>query len=203
MINVHHIHKHDELVTTDLKKQIGRVRQLKAHILRGKLLCEIGNAIVIGKANILAWVTREAHLPDNQPKSSTHSGQVALNDLARVLTGHSRKERTKIAKLLNKAKVPMINEIVVKRSALEAWKARNGGALKHALIPISSTTRATMEGLVTSRTSSVPDTNIKRCWNLCPELRSATTLNQARKAAKFLSQKPVTFGVTLRVFNCK
>ena len=145
---------------------------------------EIGNAIVIGKANTLAWVTREAHLPDKEPTSSSHIGQVSLNDLARVLTGHSRKDKIPIANLLTKAKVPTINEIVVKRSALEAWKSMNGGALKQALIPTGSTTRAASEGLVTSRTTSIPDTNMKRCWNLCPELRKAKSLNQARKAAR-------------------
>ena len=65
----------------------------------------------------------------------------------------------------------------------------NGGALKHALLSVSSTTRAAAEGLVTSRTTSIPDTNMKRCWNLCPELRAAKTLSQARKAAKKLGSE--------------
>lgn len=179
--------KHNDRVDKDLRRRVGRIRRLSSHIPRGQLLREIGNAIVIGKANCGAWVTREAHLPDNCHSSTPHVGQVPINDLARILTGHTRKEHIPVSTLIDKANVPTLNEIVIKRAALEAWKALNGGVLSHALIRTSSSTRATSDGLVSARTDSLADTNMKRCWNICPQLRAATTLNQAKNAAKKLA----------------
>lgn len=178
--------QHNEIVAKDLKKRVGRVRRLSPHLPRGPLLREVGNALVVGKANCVAWVTRKANLPDNPNDTSPHLGQVALNDLARILTGYSRKDRIPVSTLITKARVPTLNEIVVKRAAVEAWKAVNGGALKQALIPVSSSTRHATQGLMKARTNSIPDTNMKRCWNYSTELREARSLNEARKVAKKL-----------------
>ena len=135
------------------------------------------------------WVTREARLESVQSTITKpqHSGQVALNDLARILTGHSRKDHIPVSVLADKAKLPTMNELVVKRSSVEAWKAMHGGALKGAIEYVSSTSRASSSGLVKSQTDSRPDTNLKKCWNASEELRKASTLNGAKSAARKLA----------------
>ena len=128
-------------------------------------------------------------LPSDEPSLLPHVGQVQLNDLCRLLTGHTRKDRIRVSTLTDKAKVPTLNEIIVKRSALEAWKARNGGVLETALIPINSLTRASSNGLVKSRTESIPDTNMKKCWNSSQSLRDAKSLSEAKRVAKLLASE--------------
>ena len=118
-----------------------------------------------------------------------HPGQVALNDLARIITGNSRKDHIPTATLADKAGLPTLNEIVVKRSAVEAWKAMHGGALTGSIELVSSTTRASTNSLVQSRTNSRPDLNMRNCWNASEELRNADTLPAAKRAAKKLASE--------------
>ena len=180
--------QHNEIVARDLSRRVGQVRRLTPHIPRGRLLREIGRALVIGKANCTAWVTREARLVKPQTPRQ-HIGQVALNDLARVLTGHSRKQRIPVSVLNSKAGIPTFNEIIVNRAAVEAWKAMKGGALQILLESPSSSTRATNLGLVRSRNDSLACTNMRDCWNASPELREAKTIGAAKKAAKSLASR--------------
>ena len=180
--------KHNEIVAKDLSRRVGQVRRLTPHIPRGPLLREIGKALVIGKANCTAWVTREARLSKPQvPKQ--HVGQVALNDLARVLTGHTRRQHIPLSVLNSKAGIPTYNEIIVKRAAVEAWKAMNGGALKKLLEQPSSSTRATNMGLVRARNDSIASINMRDCWNASPALREAKTIGAAKRAAHLLASE--------------
>ena len=147
-----------------------------------------GTSIGIGKANCTAWVTREARFSSNT-SSRQHVGQVALNDLARILTGHSRKQHIPTSVLNKKAGIPTFNEIIVKRAAVEAWKAVHGGALKSLLTFPSSSTRATSSGLVRAANNSVVCINMRNCWNASSKLRAATTLSAAKSAAQSLASE--------------
>jgi hypothetical protein len=51
------------------------------------------------------------------------AAQVAINDVARTLTGKKRKDHVQVSDLLKKAKLPSINQVTVKSTAIEAWKA--------------------------------------------------------------------------------
>ena len=165
------------------------IAKLSSHLPCGKLLRQIGLSLVIGKANCGAWVTREVRLSDEDRRSQQHPGQVAINDLARILTGHKRKDRVPVSVLADKANLPTINEIVVKRSATEAWKAMNGGALQNSLVVPSSSSRAASNKFVRPATNSIADTNLSKCWNRSQELREARNLNTAKKAAKKLASE--------------
>ena len=182
---------HNDTIAADMARRVGRVRRLTSRIPRGRLLREIGQALVVGKANCAAWVTREARL-SNIPGAISkpqHVGQVALNDLARILTGHSRKDHIPVSVLIEKSGLPTLNEIVVKRSAVEAWKAMHGGALSGSIEYISTSSRATSNGMVKARTNSRPDKNLEKCWNASEELRNASTISAAKRAAKKLASE--------------
>ena len=119
-------------VAKELACRVGAVRRILPHISRGPLLREIGLALVVGKANYAAWVTREAHLssPTSTSHHPQHVGQVALNDLARVLLGKSRRDHISTKDLSNRARIPTYNEIIIK----------NGSGNNINLIVISSIT---------------------------------------------------------------
>ena len=180
----------NESVAKDLSCRVGAVRRVLPHVSRGPLLREIGLALVIGKANYAAWITREARTRDQSSISSQqHIGQVAINDLARVLTGKSRKDRVRIIDLMNKARIPTYNEIIVKRASFEAWKAFNGGVLSSQLISSAESTRNAINNIVRPKTQSIADKNLANCWNASPELRSAQNKSSAKKAAAKLASE--------------
>ena len=116
-----------------------------------------------------------------------HPGQVALNDLARILLGLTRKDHIPTSTLADRAELPTLNEIVVKRSAVEAWKAMNDGALSGAIEYVGSSSRASTRGLVRANIRSRPNLNLEKCWNASSELREATTISAAKRAAKKLA----------------
>ena len=182
---------HNELTAKDLTRRVGAVRRVLPHISRGPLLREIGLALVVGKANYAAWITREARLkrPSSTNTFPQHRGQVALNDLARVITGKLRKDHISIKDLTNKANIPTLNEIIVKRAALEAWKAFNGGILSTQLIRSAQTSRNAANDIVRPKTQSIADRNLANCWNASPQLRSAKTKGEAQRAAAKLASE--------------
>ncbi|QQP53255.1 Hypothetical protein FKW44_005668, partial [Caligus rogercresseyi] len=51
------------------------------------------------------------------------TAQVALNDVARTLTGRLRREHIPVRNLLKSAGLPSINTMAVRSAAMEAWKA--------------------------------------------------------------------------------
>ena len=85
------------------------MRNLACQLPRGKLLSEIGKSLIIGRLQCNAFVTRPARLsaPANGKVDSASRGpaQVALNDLARTLLGHTRAEHFKVEDLLDRYKV--------------------------------------------------------------------------------------------------
>jgi len=83
--------------------------------------------------------------------------------------------------------LPTINEVVVSASALNAWKARNGGALS-ALLALPSSSRLTNQAHVVAMVWTVAAENMQRCWMASSHLRGAKTIGAARAAAKALGK---------------
>ena len=89
---------------------------------------------------------------------------------------------------MDRAKIPSLNEIVVRQAALNAWKAVNGGALAEFLQPRDSRTRAAECNLrrpVSRRCIAI--SNMANCWNASQPLRNAKTIGEARSAARKLA----------------
>ena len=180
--------KNHESISSDLRKRVGAVRRLSSALPRGKLLREVGQSLVIGKVQSSCWITRKARLnTDTSVPTQKHEGQVALNDLARILTGKKRSEHINTSDLAAKAGIPTLNEVIIRRAGLEAWKACRGGALKNSVRENSARSRAATLGLVERSSNSVADTNIANCWNASAKLRTATTVSGAKEAARELA----------------
>ena len=177
-------------VAKELRQRVGVVRRLATSMSRGPLLNEIAKATVIGKAQCCAYVTRPIQLQDH---TCTDDGgaQVALNDLARVLLGAQRSDHIRTSELLNRAGIPSLNEIVIRQSAIAAWKAINvkGAPLSLVLQALDSRTRGGQQGLVNPVSPRcTAASNMAIVWNKSQALRSAKTLQEAQKVAKKISK---------------
>ena len=187
------LHTHNTLIHNDLRRRLGMVRNLACQMPRGKLLSEIGRSLIIGRLQCNAFVTRPARIgaKASTPRHSSAAGttQVLLNDLSRVLLGVSRADRLKTEDLLDRAEVPTMNQIVVRQSALNAWRAVHDGALKEVLVPFDDRTRGAANNLrrpVSQR--SISSCNMALTWNASSKLREAKSLGEARVEARKLGE---------------
>ncbi|QQP56886.1 Hypothetical protein FKW44_001707 [Caligus rogercresseyi] len=98
---------HHANVLNELRRRTGAIRRLASVLPRGKLLNEIARALVIGKLNVCAWVTRRSQGYQDQSRREPGAGdnaavQVILNDLARTLNGVRRSDRIRASDLLDR-----------------------------------------------------------------------------------------------------
>ena len=179
-----------------MRQRVGVVRHLRTVLSRGPLLSTIARALVIGKLQSTAWIMRKARVmvEDSHlnPPPSADAMQVALNDLARVLTGLRRKDHVRQSDLAAKAGIPTVNELVVRQAAVAAWKAvrTEGCPLSQVLAdPDRRTRSATSEVKKPISANCVAACNLASTWNASIALREAPTLAVAKKAAKTLASK--------------
>ena len=184
---------HHENIHNDLRRRLGMVRNLACQMPRGKLLSEIGRSLIIGRLQCNAFVTRPARIgakaSTTRKSSAAGTTQVLLNDLSRVLLGVTRADRLKTEDLTDRAEVPTLNQIVVRQSALNAWRAVHDGALKEVLVPFDDRTRGAANNLrrpVSQR--SISSCNMALTWNASSKLREAKSLGEARKEARRLGE---------------
>ena len=179
---------HDALVN-DLRRRLGVIRRLKCQMSRGKLLNEVAQSLFVGRLQCNAWITRPVRVnQEGEQPSSRDKAQVLLNDLARTLLNIRRADHVRTEDLMDRAKIPTLNEIVVRQAALNSWKAVNGGALSEFLQPYDSRTRAAESNLrrpVSRRCIAI--SNMANCWNASQPLRNAKTIGEARSAARKLA----------------
>ena len=182
---------HNERVHSDLRKRLGMVRCLAVQLPRGKLLNEIGSSLIVGRLQSSAFITRHMRLnAQNNDQVNKGPAQVVLNDLARVLLGVRRADHYRVADLVDKSGLPTVNEVVVRQSAISAWKAVNGGALGEVLEKFDDRSRGSACNLRRPASQRcLPAVNMASAWNSCEALRKATTLSEARSVAKKIARE--------------
>ncbi len=198
----HHLtfRSNNKAMEASLKQRIGLIRRLHVVLPRGPVLRQVSNALVVGKAQCAAWLTRRARVDqsclEKEGQNRRHGpdamGQVSLNDMARILVGESRKEKTPTSVLRDKAGVPSLNEVVVRQSAMQAWAAVNvqGHPLSNLLVDPDSRTRDGTEGLKRpTSVKSIAALNMANVWNSSPRLRAADTVYAARMMATKLANE--------------
>jgi hypothetical protein len=132
--------------------------------------------------------------------------QVALNNVARSITGTRRRDHVKIEDLLAKAGLESANQMVVKAIAAETWGCfhsddRRNGAQNHVSRLLfldkrtntAKTTRSAKTGQIEVPLSwgDTFITHAAHVWNRSATLRQATTKAKAKKAASdFASLTP-------------
>ena len=150
---------------------------------------DVVNGLLMGKMSYLLAHCFGVRLEeDNGATGRAKKLQVLINDAARLVTRRRRSEHVKVADLLDDAKLPTVNKIVVRESAMSAWNAlspHSGGS------PLSETFETLHQDGRTRGASSgvlrMPDDdknvlikNAATVWNRYPDLRAAKSLSSAR-----------------------
>jgi len=181
--------EHHITILSDLRKRICAIRRLESSISRGPLLTAAGRALVIGKVQCSAWITRRVRLTISPPSAIDAQTQVALNDLARILIGSKRADRVPVTDLIKRSGLPTLNELVAKQSAINAWKANKEDSPLSSLINRFDTrTRGATSELIRPSSECIAAVNIASIWNSSAELRNAKTLAAARKISSKISK---------------
>jgi hypothetical protein len=158
---------HDESVSEAARQRASLIARLSHYLPRGRYLRQLAAGLVLGKINhaLPAVAAPRLTAADGAANSSYKAVQKAVNDVARTITGASRKEHISIENLLDVAKMQSINAMVTAAVAMEAWKAfkssngtdgsRNpvggivfGSSGKETAALATRPSRATTEGLV-------------------------------------------------------
>jgi hypothetical protein len=186
------------------------VARLSHHLPRGPLLRQIATGLVGGKIGHALAAVAALRLACKRASGDMASLQVALNDVARTITGGDRSNRTRVATLLERAKLPSVNRMVVSAIGMEAWKAywssdggdgrRNpAGAMlfKGAIgdtvtCERSSRSDAVGQTRVPLRGHNTFISHAAGIWNSCPALRDARSKGAAKRAmSAFLETVPL------------
>ena len=200
--------------TTSLAKSVKQraslITRMAHHLPRGNYLRLLAQGLTYGKVSYAAAATLAPRLPGDSspPSEASKTIQIALNDVARTLTGHKRSDHIPVSTLLHSAQLPSLNEVAVKALAIEAWKAFHSddgpGASRNPLgtaifdcgdesksaFP-NKNTRARSQGHIPLPLKFAAPTMVysaAKIWNQCSSLRSARTLSAARAVAKQLAK---------------
>jgi len=180
------------------------VSRLSNHLPRGPYLNLLAKGLVCGKINYAIAATAPICVDEDENFSAAaKSIQIALNDVARSLTGSKRGDHLNINLLLAKAKLPSYNSMAIRAIAVETWKAFHSndgpGGAQNPLGKILfekpkciHTTRAQTDGKAPPPLPLTTQTmvcNAIKLWNDSKALREANTLGKAKAAAMSISSK--------------
>ena len=194
-------------LATTARQRAGIIRRLACHLPRGRYLRLLSQGLVYGKVSYAAAATLTPRLPGDTsaPSGVAKNIQVALNDVARTLTGQKRSDQVPISSLLQSAGLQSLNAIAVNAVAVEAWKAYHSSdgpnaarnPLGNAIFssrdfhPQDRPTRAKTSGQVPLPLPMAAPTmaySAVKVWNENPELRAAESLKAAKSVAKRLAR---------------
>jgi hypothetical protein len=115
---------HDEDVARSVRQQASLGARLAHHLPRGKYLWTLASGLVLGKiAHTLPAVAAPRLLPLEAQNTAYARAQVAVNDVARTITGNKRSDHVRVDVLLQRAGILSVNQNLVKVVAMEAWTA--------------------------------------------------------------------------------
>ena len=142
----------------ELKKSLGVLRMLKFRVTRPELR-DFAHGILMGKlATYIANCLVVRLTPDEPVCGRGAALQVVVNDLARLLTGHRRKDHVQVSELLSKADIPSVNQIIARDALTMMWTAlvAGNGPLVRVLSDLqpASNTRASNSGKLNSPVGS-------------------------------------------------
>ena len=180
------------------------VARLASHLPRGKYLSLLAKGIVLGKVGYAVAAVTAPRLEEDHtcPSVSAKAVQVALNNVARSITGAKRKDHVRIPELLAKAEIPSLNSIAVRAVAMEAWKAHHSSdGPNGSMNPVGNllfsnkgdrSTRAAAMGTIPLPLLTKADTFVWHAatvWNNSKALREAPTKGAAIMVAKSLAKQ--------------
>ncbi len=180
----------------------GASMRLSLH-LRQRVLQQVVRALLVGKVGYACAILKPRLMSLDPVQRDLAAIQTAVNDCARAIVGSSRSDRLSVPSLLAQAGMPSINRLIVEQIAVETWKGMNYEC-NGSKIPIgqilcpspplhqslsSQSDPLVLELLIASHppqnSNVTPLLGTPTGFGITrPPLRSATTLSNARKAAK-------------------
>jgi hypothetical protein len=108
------------------------VARLANHLPRGQYLHQLAYGLVVGKFSHALVAVARPRLPKADKNASTTWSkiQVAFNNVPRSITGVRLRDRVSIPNLLNLARIPSVNRMVVKAVSMEAWMCKTSSDRK-------------------------------------------------------------------------
>jgi hypothetical protein len=200
---------HSEMVAAAARQRAGTIARLSHHVPRGAYLRQLAMGLVNGKVLHAIAAVAEPRLEGDAGSGNGHykTVQIAVNDVARTLTGTRRTDHKRVAELLHQARLPTVNELVVVATATETWRAfhsTDGGQGRRnplGQLMFGGGGVAENVGARTSRSATAGRVHIPlrgqntfvahgaAVWNSSPELRAATTIAEAKRVAKSMGRK--------------
>ena len=188
------------------KQRASLIARLGLHLPRGHYLKQLAQGLLLGKLGYAAAAMAPIRLHSGDPvPESVKAIQVAVNDVARTLTGSKRKDHIKVEDLLEQAQLPSYNRMVIRATALETWKAfhssdgpqgdRNPlgllifGSRDDTAPPLKATRAAAAGKIRPSVFKNSMVANGALIWNTSTDLRAASSYGQAVSVAKKLASK--------------
>jgi hypothetical protein len=192
-----------------VKQRAAVIARLANHLPRGKCLRQLATGLVNGKLGHALAAYAAHRLPATSggkvanASALYHHLQVAYNRVVGSITGIRLRDRVSVPDLLEKARIPSVNEMVVSVVAMETWNCKHssdgGNGAKNfvgafifdqgrAVKPI----RLAVAGMavVPLRGRDTFVANGAKMWSSSEALRAASTKTLARLAAKNLAKKP-------------
>jgi hypothetical protein len=195
------------MVAAATRRGAGTIARLAHHLPRGPYLRQLALGLVNGKLlHAMAAVTMPRLGSSSCQTASDRATQVAVNDVARTLTGTRRTEHVRVGDLLHRARVPSVNELAIVATATETWRAYHsedgGQGQRNPLgqlmfggrydVPTNGrTSRSLTSGRVPIllRGQNTFVVHGAEIWNASPELRAAKTIAEAKRVAKEIARK--------------
>jgi hypothetical protein len=180
----------------------GRVACLTQHLPNGQRLRQLWSGLLMGKLAHCLPVVARPRLPGStvtipEPLAPV---QVAVNNVARSVVGHRREDHITIVDLMEAAKYLLLNQQVVRATAMSAWSAYSSsdgiGSTRNPvgswmfgsvdLPPAARPTSAATAGEVQVRPRGLDThvTNGLEVWNACAELCNARSKAEAVRLAQ-------------------
>jgi len=186
------------------KAKAALVKRLTFHLPRGRYLKQLATGLLLGKVSYAAPAVVPVRL-NNYKEAAVpiKEIQVAINDVARSVTGKKLQDKIQVSELLAQSGLPSYNRLAVSSLAMEVWKAwkSNDGPtgernpLGKLIFGDQSTmarqTRAGIEGCIPPPLPVAASTLAYfgyQVWNDSAHLRAANTMREAKLAAKTYAQ---------------
>jgi hypothetical protein len=113
---------HDLDVTVNARQRASLMARLAHHLPRGRYLRTLASGLVLGKiAHAFPAVATPRLSPQEAQNSAYAATQVAVNDVARTITGTKRSDHVRLDVLLRNAGITSLNHKLVKAVAMEMW----------------------------------------------------------------------------------
>jgi hypothetical protein len=112
-------------LATAVRQRASLIARLTHHLPRGPYLRQLAHGLVMGKVGYATSIFVRPRLSeDDAPHSpELRAVQIALNDVARSLSGLKRTDHVRVAELLGAAGILSLNQVATKAMALESWAA--------------------------------------------------------------------------------